>query len=86
VLNDRAIDALAAFQDALVAEFPGLQARRYRRIDEARPELTLMERYSGTGQGLEPELAAVIVARSEQVLAPWCEGGRHVETFARLDR
>jgi hypothetical protein len=77
---------LAAFQDALVADFPGLHARRYRRIDETRPEVTLMESYSGAGQGLEPERAAVIVARSARVLAPWCEGGRHVEIFARLDR
>jgi hypothetical protein len=79
-----AIAGLVAFQSELLVEFPGLQARRYLRMDDALPQATIMETYLDPVQALEPEVQDLLLARSAQALRPWCRGQRHVEVFERL--
>ncbi len=81
---EAAVAALAAFQQGLQAEFPGLQARRYLRKDGAEARATLMETYEAGPVGLKPSQQAWIVARGAQALGAWCLAGRHVEVFERL--
>jgi hypothetical protein len=73
--------------EGLVADHPGLSARLLRRADtpaEARPGAaqTWMEIYAlpGTSGGVSAALQDAIEVRAA-VLAPFLDGGRHVEAF-----
>lgn len=74
--------ALAAWQQALVAREPGLHARWLRRADAANAgeEVTLMEIYTRDG-GIEAPLRRAIEAEGSRALADYIAGTRHVEAF-----
>ena len=75
--------AAAALQRELRLEWPGLQARLYRRAEGPAGLLTLMETYA-----LEGDAAAWrddVASRAAARLAAWCQGPRHVETFDRIE-
>jgi hypothetical protein len=81
---DAAVAGVLSFQRELLAEFPGLQARRYVRVDDALDQATIMEAYADASQGIAPGLQALVLSRGAQALSPWCRGQRHVEVFERL--
>jgi hypothetical protein len=78
---DEALGKAQRLQQRLIARLPGLQARLYRRSDEAAGKVTVMETYSLPG-GLGPEQQALIEQMGDEALARWCSGRRrHVERF-----
>ncbi len=70
--------AVQAFQAALVADHPALQARLLRRPELRDGQVTLMETYALAG-GIPAALAARIAAGAPALPAP-----RHVEAFDAL--
>ena len=86
---ERAGDArrvVAAFQAALCAQWPGLQARILVRDDGV--VATWMETYARapsdpSGAGVDAAIEAAIAAAA-QPLAALIDGGRHVEAFTAL--
>ena len=85
---DAAYAAVDRLQTAVIAEFPGLQARVLRRpIPPNAPPTALqtwMEIYAmhpqGGGAGVDPSMQKVIETNAA-LLASFIEGGRHVEVF-----
>ncbi len=79
--------AVAAFQQQLRQDWPGLQARLLRRPTAHEGRLTLMEIY-GFGPSAHPSLPADVARRlppaieqAARGIAPWLRGERHVEVF-----
>jgi hypothetical protein len=87
VRDERRAEALAAvraMQRALIADWPGLQARLLTRAD-ANGAQTWMEAYArvdGTpsGPGIDEAVADAIEAAAQSLLA-FIDGGRHAESF-----
>jgi Domain of unknown function (DUF4936) len=75
-----ACQALRAWQLAIEAQVPGLQARLLKRADAAAGDATLMETYTLAG-GIGPALQQEIVDGGDTVSSPWRRGPRHVELF-----
>jgi hypothetical protein len=72
--------AVQALQRDLRRSHPGLVARLYVRQEEAGSDPTLMETYAhpaGMGTALQRE----VVNAAGEMLAPWCQGPRHLEAF-----
>ncbi len=67
---------MQAAQAALVAAWPGLQARLWERVDAASGHATVMETYAAP-DGID----AAGQARIDAALAPCVPGVRHVEVF-----
>ena len=71
--------AVHLMQQRLRDAHPALVARLYRQADEGR--CTLMECYALPGSGVDTALQQQIESAAASALAPWCQGGRHVEVF-----
>ena len=78
-----AVQAVRAFHAEWSATRPGIQARFYRRADEAQGSITLMETYATPGD-FDDALQAELLGAASQALAGWAREGRHVEVFDRL--
>ena len=76
---EQAEAAVARWQASLRAAAPGLEARLYRRTDDAGSAATLMETYAGFDAALERRLRD----EGDALSVPWREGVRHVEAFER---
>mgnify|MGYP001766004705 CR=1 FL=1 len=74
-----AIAQAQAAQAGLRAQWPGLEARLWRRDDTA-PQVTVMETYAAAG-GIEAADQVLIEAALAQALAGLGSGARHVEVF-----
>lgn len=79
--------AVAAFQQQLCQDWPGLQARLLRRPTAHEGRLTLMEIY-GFGPSAQPsppaDASPGVLSAIEQAargIASWLQGERHVEVF-----
>lgn len=78
---DEALGEARRLQQRLCACVPGLQARLYRRSDEAAGKVTVMETYA-LPAGLGPDQQVLIEQAGDAALARWCSGQRrHVERF-----
>lgn len=75
--------AAKAFQAQLRLQASQVLAALYRRNDEARQRITLMETYC-TEHGLSPEQASALVSQSAQALQAWAMADRHVEFFSAV--
>jgi hypothetical protein len=80
------LSALATVQQDLTVEFPGLEARRYLRLEDTQAHATVMETYADPVQGLDTAVEARLVELGTSRLGRWCMGPRHVEVFERQGR
>lgn len=76
--------AVTEMHDGLRREFPGVQARLLRRIDQAAAVDTWMETYAMPSAASAGGVSDALRATIEQHAAAWrhlCDGARHTEVF-----
>jgi hypothetical protein len=76
--------ATRALQQRWREQERALEARLYRRTDEAHGRVTLMETYAAPG-GLSRQLQALLIEEGSRQLAHLALSGRHVERFEPAD-
>ncbi len=73
-----------AFQRALRQEYPGLQTRLLRRLENSTAQVTLMETYAFLANGDTPVATTGLLAsieRAAAAIAPFLQAARHAEVF-----